>query len=48
MRERTAVIGNEQITISWSESDGKLRATVGTREYELRIRRVSSGAFWFG
>jgi biotin carboxyl carrier protein len=48
MRERTAVIGNEQVTLSWSESDGKLRARVGVREYELELRRVSSGLFWLG
>src|SRR5262245_6238152 len=48
MRERTAVIGNQQVTVSWSEADGKLRARVGTREYELQIRGVSSGSFWFG
>ena len=48
MRERTAVIGNEHVAITWTESGGTLKATVNGREYELEVRRLGAGAFWFG
>jgi biotin carboxyl carrier protein len=48
MKERTAVIGSEHVAITWTESGNTLKATVNGREYELQIRRLGSGAFWFG
>jgi biotin carboxyl carrier protein len=48
MKERTAVIGNEHVAIVWTESGGTLKATVNGREYELEVRRLGTGAFWFG
>lgn len=48
MKERTAVIGNEHVAITWSESGTTLKAIVGGKEYELEFRKLAGGAFWFG
>ena len=48
MKERTAVIGSERVSIAWTESGNALKATVNGREYELEFRRVGLQAFWFG
>jgi biotin carboxyl carrier protein len=48
VKERTAVIGNEQLAVVWTESGGIVQATVGERQYDLKIRRLANGTYWFG
>ena len=48
MKERTAVIGGEHYTVTWSESGGTLEATVNGRQYRLHVRKLEDGGFWFG
>ena len=48
MKERTAVIGSEHYTVTWTESEGVLEATVNGRQYRLHVRKLEDGGFWFG
>jgi biotin carboxyl carrier protein len=48
MRERTAVIAGERLIVKWTQSDTTVKATVNGRPYELTVRRVGAGGYWFG
>jgi biotin carboxyl carrier protein len=48
MKERTAVIGGEHVAITWNASGNKLEATVNGRKYQLQVRKLEDGGFWFG
>ena len=48
MKERTAVVSGEHFTVTWNESEKTLEATVNGRRYNLHVRRLQDGGFWFG
>ena len=48
MKERTAVVSGEHFTVTWNESEKTLEATVNGRRYNLHVRRLKDGGFWFG
>ena len=43
----TALVGNERIEIEFEGTLPAIRARIGERDYELNIREVEPGVFWF-
>lgn len=43
----TALVGSEKITLEIEESKPTVRARIEDRDYELNIREVEPGVFWF-
>ena len=48
MIERTALIGSERYSVKWTEAGETLVANVNGRNYQLLIRRLGAGGYWFG
>jgi biotin carboxyl carrier protein len=48
MKERISIVNGARVGLTWTESESFVEATVDGRSYRLALRRMSSGAYWFG